>query len=114
MMQRGIKRALGLGLLAGAAYAAYRWWKQRVPDNATGVEWATAPFPFPPVPRPVLPLWVEPEAEGACPASHPVKGKTGSGIYHVPGGANYQRTHADRCYLDEDAALRDGLRRSKV
>jgi len=43
-----------------------------------------------------------------------VKGKLTSGIYHLPGGANYERTHPDRCYVDEDAALRAGLRRSKV
>jgi hypothetical protein len=55
-----------------------------------------------------------PADDGSCPVSHPVKGKLQSGIYHVPGGANYERTHADRCYVDEDAAVRDGLRRSKV
>ena len=35
--------------------------------------------------------WVEPD-DGACPASHPVKAKLASGIFHVPGGANYDRT----------------------
>ena len=43
-----------------------------------------------------------------------MKAKLASGIYHVPGGANYERTNADRCYLDEDAALKDGMRRSKI
>jgi hypothetical protein len=110
-----MRRMLGLGLLAGLAYAGWRFWRSRVPANEGGVQWdASAPFPFPPVPRPVLPLWAEPDEQGACPTSHPIKGKSSSGIYHVPGGANYERTHADRCYVDEDAALRDGLRRSKV
>ena len=49
----------------------------------------------------------------ACPATHPVKAKIGSGIYHEPGGANYDRTQPDRCYLDAAAAEADGLRRSK-
>ena len=56
--------------------------------------------------------WVEP-VDGACPASHPVKAKLSSGIFHVPGGQNYDRTHADRCYVDEGAATSDGLRRSQ-
>jgi hypothetical protein len=46
--------------------------------------------------------------------THPIKGKLTSGIYHMPGCANYDRTQPDRCYVDEDAASRDGLRRSKV
>ena len=35
-------------------------------------------------------------------------------VFHVPGGLNYERTHADRCYVDEAAAVADGLRPSKV
>src|SRR5687767_8441843 len=31
------------------------------------------------------PAWVRP-VDGACPVTHPVKGKTNSKIYHVPGG----------------------------
>jgi hypothetical protein len=57
--------------------------------------------------------WVEP-VDGACPPSHPVKAKLASGIYHVPGGMNYERTHPDRCYADTAAAERDGLRPSKL
>ena len=56
---------------------------------------------------------VEPDDAGDCPASHPVKGKLTSGIYHVPGGLNYERTRADRCYLDAGAAESDGLRAAK-
>jgi hypothetical protein len=43
-----------------------------------------------------------------------VKAKLGSGIFHVPGGASYERTKADRCYCDADAAQRDGLRAAKA
>jgi hypothetical protein len=42
-----------------------------------------------------------------------VKAKLASGIFHVPGSANYTRTQADRCYLSAGAAEADGLRASK-
>jgi hypothetical protein len=57
--------------------------------------------------------WVDPDAEGACPASHPLKAKDSSKIVHQPGGLSYDRTHADRCYLDLDAAEADGYRAAK-
>jgi hypothetical protein len=140
--RKALKRAVGAGLLAGLGYAAWRAWRARVPPPGRDVQWDTAPFPFPPVPRPgsgpapervhvpeavepgggpetealgeahVEP-WVAPLPGGACPASHPVKAKTSSGIFHVPGGANYDRTQADRCYADADAAAADGLRPAK-
>ena len=53
-------------------------------------------------------------SDGSCPPSHPVKGKLTSGIYHVPGGLSYERTRADHCYVDAEAAEADGLRRSKM
>ena len=34
-------------------------------------------------------------------------------VFHVPGGFNYPRARADRCYLDPAAAEADGLRASK-
>ena len=125
-MRKSVKRALGLGILGGAAYAAWRAWNAQMSDRPRGVEWETAPFPFPPVPRstpdapvaaapaPAVAPWVEPEDDGSCPETHPIKAKLSSGIYHVPGGANYNRTHADRCYVDEAAATADGLRPSKA
>jgi hypothetical protein len=42
-----------------------------------------------------------------------VKAKLASGIFHVVGGANYERTQADRCYVSAEAAEADGLRPSK-
>ncbi len=134
-MRKSVKRALGLGIVSGAAYAAWRAWNAQMPDRPRGVEWETAPFPFPPVPRSTTTLvdshsasppvgsaavsedgapWVEPEDDGTCPPTHPIKAKLSSGIYHVPGGANYNRTHPDRCYVDEAAAAADGLRPSKA
>lgn len=58
--------------------------------------------------------WIEPDAEGDCPLSHPVKVKLRSGIYHVPGGASYERTNADRCYTNPGDAEADGYRASKT
>jgi hypothetical protein len=115
-MRKGAKRAVGAGVVAGVAYAAWRAWRAHVPEPARDIEWKSAPFPFPPVPRPAArpAAWVAPTAEGACPASHPIKAKMSSGIYHEPGGANYERTRPDRCYVDAAAAEADGLRRSKV
>ena len=136
-MRTFLKRTFGLGALAGLAYAAWVAWQRRAPRTERTVEWASAPFPFPPEPRPVSRppgataataeasapaapaetaggASVEPAPDGSCPVTHPVKAKLASGIYHVPGGANYARTKADRCYADEDAAASDGLRRSKA
>ena len=58
--------------------------------------------------------WLEPDGTGSCPVTHPVKVNTGSGIFHVPGGRFYERTHADRCYSDGAAAAADGYRASKL
>ncbi len=56
--------------------------------------------------------WVNP-ASGICPTTHPVKAKMGSGIFHLPGGLNYERTVPDRCYESPAAAESDGLRASR-
>lgn len=134
------RRVLGVGVLAGAAYAVWR----AIEANRTegDAEWVPQPFPFPPQPRttepaptppaanststvdtapateatPVRPTPPEPSVEssdGSCPASHPVKVARGSKVFHVPGGQMYDRTSADRCYRDPAAAEADGLRQSK-
>lgn len=56
--------------------------------------------------------WVAPEGVD-CPASHPVKAKLSSRIFHLPGMFAYKRTHPDRCYVDAAAAEADGLRAAK-
>jgi hypothetical protein len=120
-MRRWLKRFLGAGLLAGVAYAVWRVLDER--SRASELTWTAQPFPSPPKPavreRPAEPgvdatadAWVEPEGD-ACPATHPVKAKLASGIYHEPGGQMYDRTTPDRCYRDADAAQVDGLRASK-
>jgi hypothetical protein len=114
------RRGVVAGLIAGGAYAVWRFLASRAPDTA-GVTFEASPFPGPPrpVPRPDPPAgpapdspWVEP-VDGACPLSHPVKVKLTSGIYHLPGGGNYDRIRAERCYVDADAAIADGLRAPK-
>lgn len=65
-----------------------------------------------PAPGSVPAPWVPPDGI-ACPASHPVKAKLGSRIFHLPGMVAYGRTHPDRCYLDASSAEADGLRRAK-
>jgi hypothetical protein len=110
-VKKTLRSLLGLGLLAGVAYAVWRKLPSREEAAPT---WEPQPFPFPPQPAPAATVpWVEPPASGACPAHHPVKAKLASGIYHVPGGANYARTQPDRCYLSAEAAEADGLRASK-
>jgi hypothetical protein len=119
-MRTWITRLLRLGAVAAAGYALWRAFERRKVD--TGVTWDQQPFPYPPQPHTEPPAtaqaagtetgWVESDA-GACPASHPVKAKLASGIFHVPGGANYDRTRADRCYASAEAAQTDGLRASK-
>jgi len=54
--------------------------------------------------------WLACDENGSCPASHPIKAKDGSGLYHVPGGNAYERTIPDRCYSSVDDAEADGYR----
>jgi hypothetical protein len=129
-MKRLLKRLLGISALAAVGYAIWRAYERNRVD--TGVVWEPQPFPFPPEPRAEPPAespaeptstpasseqgdrvhWVEPD-DGTCPATHPVKVKLASGIFHVPGGMNYARTNADRCYADAAAAEADGYRPAK-
>src|SRR4051812_27404293 len=128
-MRKGSKRLLQTGILAGLAYGGWRWWQAQTAAQHRAISWETAPFPFPPIPRPSVPEaqtvppapapetaprpFVDAGADGACPLTHPVKAKLTSGIYHVPGGGNYDRTKPDRCYVDAAAAEADGLRAAK-
>ncbi len=115
MRAKTVWRAFGVGLLAGAAYAV---WRSVAANPTSEVGWEPQPFPVPPQPRTVdagpdeSPAWREP-VDGVCPASHPVKAKLSSGIYHRPGGQSYERTRPDRCYRDDAAAEADGLRAAK-
>ncbi len=57
--------------------------------------------------------WTDPLADGSCPIGYPVKANDNSGIFHLPDGRFYDRTNAERCYSDADAAVADGYRRAK-
>ena len=57
--------------------------------------------------------WADPLADGSCPDGYPIKANDNSGIFHIPGGRFYDRTKAERCYSDADAAIADGYRRAK-
>ncbi|GAA2105963.1 hypothetical protein [Brevibacterium salitolerans] len=48
-----------------------------------------------------------------CPAWAPIKGNADSMIYHVKGGAFYDRTNPEECFRTEAAAKAAGYRRSK-
>lgn len=54
-MAKGWKRVLGLGVLAGAAWAV---WRACQPVGSPTVTWDPQPFPFPPIPH-------EPDGSGA-------------------------------------------------
>jgi hypothetical protein len=121
-MRRWQLRLLGAGILAAIAWAIWRVLDER--SRAGELTWTAQPFPSPPKPElrepaapaapaaPAVAPWVAPDGE-TCPATHPVKAKLASGIFHEPGGQLYDRTTPDRCYRDADAAIADGLRASK-
>ena len=130
-MRKLFRRLFRLGVLAGIGYAIWRYFEKQRSESSVG--WEAQPFPYPPQPRetsaadtdaaskpadsPPTPTtagstaWVEPNGD-SCPASHPVKAKMSSKIFHIPGGANYDRTNPDRCYRDGAAAEADGLRKA--
>jgi len=103
-----LRRGLFLGVLAGAAYAAWRAYESR--RQASGLDWQAQPFPYPPTASDKR--WTDP-VDGECPDGFPVKAKLRSGIYHEPGNGSYDRTSPDRCYRDGAAAEADGLRAPK-
>ena len=131
MARRGKKKSLfrrirRILFLASAATAIVRFAMSRRPKtqplDARPAEWG--PLKATSVPAAAttarvaaadtstLPPWVEP-VDGVCPVTHPVKGNTNSGIYHVAGGRFYDATVPERCYRDTAAAEEDGMRASK-
>ncbi len=75
------------------------------------VERSTTPA-RPPIAE-AAPTWLPAHDDGTTPASHPIKAKASSGIFHVPGGRFYDRTTPDRCYATAADAEADGYRQSK-
>jgi hypothetical protein len=111
-VNKTLRRLLGLGIVAGAGYALWRRFASVAPPAGSG--WEPQPFPFPPQPTvDTTSPWIDAADGGTCPDHYPIKAKLASGIYHLPGGANYARTQADRCYRSAAAAEAAGLRASK-
>ena len=103
------------------AFLAGLFWALRRPRELPVGPETPAPGPAPETTRPEPPVtdpeptpWVDSLADGSCPISHPVKLKVSSGIYHVEGQRNYERTNADRCYRNPADAEADGHRPSKI
>ena len=128
-MSKLLRRGVVVGAIAGLAYAAWRLVAART-AGSDGPGYEAQPFPLPPRPVAVPPgtapasdatappdasrsAAVAPDADGSCPLTHPIKGKLSTGIYHRPGAFAYDRTRADRCYRDDEAAEADGLRAAK-
>ncbi len=126
MVRTLVRRLTKTAVLGGLGYLVSSWFRGRddlldeaVPGTA---QWP----PLEPNPEPVdepsdgsaadspIGEWVEPDPQGDCPLAHPVKAKARSGIYHVPDGASYDRTNADRCYASAADAEADGYRASKT
>lgn len=114
-MRRLLKSLLILGVIAMVVVVVKALLDQRDPAAPT-----PSPSPPPPAPEPpgasasaATTGWVEPDAGGGCPVGYAVKAKQSSKIFHVPGGASYDRTTPDRCYASSAAAEADGLRQAK-
>ena len=137
-----VARLLRLALVVAAAGAAAwlgRWaltrWMDGPAKQLSTAPWPPAPWPPASDPAPDAPApdgqtadlptaelatelatdgvgWVEP-VEGGCPATHVVKAKISSHVYHLPGMSAYDRTGPDRCYISAEAAEADGFRRAK-
>ena len=124
MLRRSFRSGLRLGLLVGIGFALYRVLqaRQAQPEVPARDPWPPVTPPEP-VSAPTEPAvtaapvpaqtWVEPATDGACPVSHPIKGKLSSKIFHLPGMFAYERTKADRCYAAEADAEADGLHKAK-
>ncbi len=117
-MSPWVRRGILLGVLVGVAVAVWKVVAGRTPGpGGAGDRAEPAPLPLRPVATAVQDVppaaWIAPDDGGSCPLSHPIKGKVRTGIYHPPGAFAYERTHADRCYRDADAAEADGLRAAK-
>jgi len=113
-MTTALRRTLFLVVLAVLGGAAYSWWNGRKGTLAPAAapEWPPITIASESVPA-TDQTWVPANEDGSSPPGYPVKVKTSSGIYHVPGGRFHERTRPDRCYATAEAAEADGYRPSK-
>lgn len=120
-MRRLLKSLVVLGVIAVVVIVVKSLLEERSGSGAAPTPTAPPPTPSPASAPPKAeaaggdraPAWVEPDADGGCPEGYPVKAKKSSDIFHVPGGASYDRTVPDRCYASGAAAEADGLRQAK-
>ena len=110
-------RLFRIGAVVGFAVGILRALRRRRAPEVTGsATWQ--PLTDTPVPAPrdgpvqFTPAGVEP-ADGICPPGYPIKAKSSSKIFHVPGGSSYERTVPDRCYANESDAEADGYRKAR-
>lgn len=82
-------------------------------DLPTGTDTASLPDTPDSGPEDRPRTWVDPEPDGSCPLSHPIKLNEPSGIFHMPDGQFYARTKAERCYANAADAEADGFRASR-
>ncbi len=110
-------RLLKFGAVVGVAVGIVRGIaRSRRREGAGSATWPPLEETDDPAPRsgPVefAPSGVEP-VDGACPSGYPIKAKSSSKIFHVPGGSSYDRTVPDRCYATEADAEADGYRKAQ-
>jgi hypothetical protein len=121
---RRLERFAYLGAIVGIVIAVRRARGRRAaPELGPPAEWpplepaleapvaALGDLAAPPA-RPPAPS-VAPFADGSCPSTHPGKANRSSKIFHEPGGRFYDRTRAERCYVDAASAAADGYRAAK-
>ena len=124
-MTTWLRRLFVLAVIAGAAVAVWTALQRRNerarrsqhhrhhrPTDTAGAPAPGRARPAAARSAPPAERWREP-VDGACPEGYPVK-VAKSGIYHVPGGRLYERTTAERCYMNAEAAEADGYRRAKA
>ena len=110
-------RLLKIGAIVGVAVSIVGGLTRRRRREGVGsATWPPLEETEDPAPRsgPVqfAPAGVDP-VDGACPPGYPIKAKSASNIFHVPGGRSYDRTVPDRCYANEADAQADGYRRAQ-
>jgi hypothetical protein len=111
-VRRALKRLRPFILVGAAAGTVIVVRRSRLPRSPRSVV-QNRPEPDDSKRQDGVPAWVD-APDGVCPPSHPVKVKTTSGIYHLPGGQFYERTRPERCYVDAAAAEADGYRAAKA
>jgi len=115
---------VGVAALSAALWvlrSAMKWWVDGPDVEPSAEPWPRLVEPPAPteattaVPAPVATLngWVKPDEAVDALASHPVKAKESSRLYHLPGMLAYERTRPDRCYASAEAAEADGFVRAK-